>query len=362
MDRDTYPIITNFNFDTVSDYSGPAPSECPNRFYGFFRQSPGIIKFSANFAACPCIYYVKEGPLFCYSFDVDSVVDFAKKNGIKLTDTFDNLNSVNSNIREHIKRSVLLRYKYNVNYIEGWESVILRADGVTYITKNTFKPFIWDVRNHPKELLAFLDKYRKYVGKLIDRGEFIPSLTGGLDTRYLLGLCREKKDLLPGYYLKSIKPDGKGNKAKGLLEVKLASETARAFGMSQKRFESLTVEGKDYYTMTGMFNENANTYRNPNDPEYITKILQHGWANKVIFNYGNAVMPFIDDDYLKFRQEGEFMRVLLTLLLIPDLCLIPLISGTSIFNEYPEGYSFTQLEPIGRACQLIKEWKKYGAI
>ncbi len=348
-----FPVITNFNINEFSEFIGPKPKDCPSRDYSIKKINDEII-FKSNFIACPCIYYVKSNDLFCYSFDVDSVVNFANEHDIKLTDTFDNLEDIDKNIRAHIKTSVMKNYKYNVSYIDDWETVTIDNKGnVTLLERfpidNLFKCGFNDKEFYTK-LNLFISKYRKYIGNLINDKLFIPSITGGLDTRYLTGLFKGREKDIEYYYLKSVKPDGKSDVDKGNLEVSIAEQVIHKLGINATRVEKLD----DKYTMSGMFNENANSYDNPNDPEYITKIIQHSYSNKN--NYGNKVMPFIDNDYLQFKQDGEFMRVLLTMLLTPELVFIPVVSGTCLYNQFPEGYCFTQLEKVNSVCTLLNHW------
>lgn len=350
-----FPVITNFNFNEFVTFTLPYPKGCPQRDCQINKVNDEI-HFDAEFVACPCIYYVKKDDLFAFSFDCDSVVKFAFDNGIELTDTFDNLNQINGNIRSHIKTSVLKNYKYNVNYIENWYKVILKSDGEFVVKENdkNIKWFALDIKNNPDYLQNFISKYRKYINELIDEKLFIPSITGGLDTRFLTGLFRGREKDIDRYYLKSVKPDGKSNVEKGKIEVIIAETVVSKLGIKGERVEKLD----DCYTVSGMFNENCNEYDNPNDPQYIYKIIQHSYSNKN--NYGNKILPFISDDYLRIKQDGEFMRVLLALILRPELILIPLVSGTYLFNLYPDGYSFAQIEKINSVATLLDKWKKEG--
>ena len=349
-----FPVITNFNFDDFVTFTLPKPKNCPQRECQINKVNDEIY-FETNFVACPCIYYVKQGELFAFSFDVDSVVKFALDNGIELTDTFDNLNQINGNIRAHIKTSVLKNYKYNVNYIENWCKVLLKRNGEFVVKENSDNDwFTIDVRNNPQYLQKFIDKFRLYVNNLIDEKLFIPSITGGLDTRFLTGLFRGREKDIDRYYLKGVKPDGKSNIEKGRKEMEIAEMVVSKLGIKGERVEKLD----GCYTVSGMFNENCNEYNNPNDPQYIYKIIQHSYSNKN--NYGNKILPFISDDYLRIKQDGEFMRVLLELILRPELIFIPLVSGTYLFNLYPNGYSFTQIEKINSVATLLNKWKKEG--
>lgn len=324
-----YPLITNFNFNEPLNYEGPKP-EGYDRYYGCKLENNQII-FEANYLACPCIYYVKQDNLFAFSFDPDSVVNFAKENNIELKDDYSNMYLINDNVRSHIKSSIKKRYKYNLNYIEGWKKVVLNCNGEFEIVKNDFIPFTKDIKNNFNDFKNFLDKYKRYIDKLIDKDLFMPTLTGGLDTRYFTGLYRDRVNELPGYFCTSVKQDGKNNYNQGQLELRLAEQVAKKIGLKNERFEDL---GK-YNTITGMFNENANEYKNPNDVEYVYKILQHGYDNT--HQYINKLTPFLDDDYLQFKQDGEMVRCLLSIYLADDLLLIPFISGTALFNSFPDG-------------------------
>lgn len=348
-----YPTITNINFKTIEDYVGPTPPRCTWRDYGFKREG-GVIKFETNFVACPCIYYHRVGNIWAFSFDVNNVVNYMQSQGVTIDSTYKMAKSINNNVRQHIKKSVLERYKYNVQVIEKWKSVILKEDGTFQVKENDFKPFSLDIYSHLYELKEFLLKYKKYINQLTDDAIFVPSITGGLDTRYLLGLCREKVNELPGYYIKTIKPDGKKDIKKGEAEAQIAAIVAKKFGIKDTIISDLRSDGRVFYTMTGMFNENANTYDNPNDPQYIYKVIQHGWANN---NHYSNIMPFTDELYLRFAQNNEFMRILLALLLTPDLIYVPLISGTSLHNYYPRGYSFTQLQQLNDVLSLLRHWE-----
>lgn len=348
-----FPTITNFNFNDFVEFKPQIPKYNNWREYGISKNG-NIIEFNTNYIACPCIYYVKQDELFCFSFDCDSVVEFAKNHNIELNDDFENLNDINDNIKSHIKKSVLKNYKYNVKYIDCWKKVTIDSKGKLDVIKYDFTPFTLDIKYNFNEFKKFLFKYKGVVGKLIKDKLFIPSITGGLDTRYFCGLYRNKINDIEYYYLKSVKQDGKNNVVKSEKELDISKQVLKHLGANAKMVETLNIDNKNYFTISGMFNENSNSYKNPNDIQYITKIIQHSYSNTN--TYQNKVMPFIDDDYLQFIQDGEFMRILLTIILIPDLIFIPLISGTSIYNQYPNGYQFVQLSQIPQVMELLDYW------
>ncbi len=348
-----YTTITNFNFNEVADYVGPLP-DVLQREYGYKRTAKNVIKFYTNFIAAPCIYYVKKDNLFCFSFDPYLVVDFAKENNIELTDTYDNLLKINENVRCHIKQSIKKRYKYNLNYIENWSSVKLHEDGSFNVQQYYLKPFTLDLKTNFNAFKELFLKYKKMVYTLIDEKRFLPTLTGGLDTRSFTGLYRERVGELDGYFLQSVKQDGKNNIAQGLMEQKFAKIISNKIGLAQNHFEDLG----DKITLSGFMNENANSYDNPNDPEYIYKFIQHGYDNT--HQYINKLTIYMDDDYLKFKQENEIFRLVTLLVFAEDLIHVPFISGTSVFNQFLDGAQVVFIDDFQKAVDIIKYWKSKG--
>lgn len=353
-----YELITNLNFKKIKNYEGPHP-EGYDRIYGY--KNNGNIEFYTNYVCCPCVYYVKSGDLFAYSFDPDLVVNFAKENNIPITDTYENIENINPNVKSHIKSSVRKRYKYNLNYIENWKKIILKPDGTFEKEDYNAEMFCYEVLEHKDELLAFYNKYKYIVNDFIDRGLFLPTITGGLDTRAFVNFYRDRVSELDGYFLTETKQDGKNNYEQGLLEMKLANQVANKIGLKPNRINKLEDCEKPYITITGMFNENANEYKNPNDPDYIYKVIQHGYDNT--HQYINKITPYMDDDYLKFKQDGELFRVLSIMILVPDTLHIPFISGTSLFNHFPEGttiYPFLDKQ-ILQAVSILNYWNSKKA-
>ena len=349
-----YELITNENFYNTKPYQGPHP-EGYDRIYGYELDTEDTdIIFYTNYVCCPCVYYVKKGKEFAFSFDPDLVVKFAKEKGIELKDDYSNINLINENVRKHIKSSVRKRYKYNLNYIENWKKIVLHEDGTFEKEDYNLDMFCYDVLDHKEELLAFYNKYNVIVNDFIDRKKFLPTITGGLDTRAFVGFYRDRVGELDGYFLSEVKQDGKNNYEQGLLEMKLAQLVVKKIGLKNTRFNKL--EDTDCATITGMFNENANEYENPNDPEYVYKVVQHGYDNT--HQYINKITPYMDDDYYKFKQDGELFRVLNILILAPDMIHMPFISGTSLFNNFPDGitiYPFLKVQ-VDKVVSILNYW------
>ena len=66
----------------------------------------------------------------------------------------------------------------------------------------------------------------------------------------------------------------------------------------------------------------------------------------------------MDDDYLKFKQDGGMFRVLSIIILVPDMLHIRFISGTSLFNHFPEGvtiYPFLDHQ-LKQVVSILNYW------
>lgn len=346
-----YPIITNFNFNNIKDFEGPDLTYTGFRKYGFKREND-YIKFYTNFIACPCIYYIQKNDKFAFSFDYRLVVNFCKENNIELTDNYENLNQINDNLKEHIKCSIKDTYKYNLNYIEGWKEVKLFDNGQLEIEKYKLDLFTFDIKDNYYKLKYLLLKYKKAIKNLVDKKLFIPTITAGLDTRGLSGLWKDYVNDLPGYFLKAIKNDNKNHVEQGQAEIKIADQVAKVLNLPANRFEVIDDE---ICTLTGILNENSIAYQNPNDPDYVYKFIQHSWGKNY---YPNKLVPFIDDDYLIFKQEGELFRTLLVCLLAKDLIHLPFLSGSTMFLIYPNG---RQMWPeadfwLNKVAEIFEFW------
>lgn len=350
-----FDVITNFNF---TDVTGQEYVMLNNSDKYSINKAENKIIFKTNFVACPCIYYVKKDNLFCYSFDVDKVVTFANEHNIILTDNYENKQKLNKNIAKHVKVSISKRYKYNVNYIENWEQVILASDGSFEKTDNSFVPFQYEIKDNYDKFEKFILKYKNVIRGLIAENRFLPTLTGGLDTRTLSGLYRGYESELPGYFLMDVKWDGKNNTQLGELELKLAANVAKIIGLPENRLTTL-YEDNNFVTITGMFNENADSYENPNDPDYVYKIIQHGWADDIKYNYTKEVVPYIDNEWLQFKQDGETNKFLLLALLRPELINVPFISGAHLLSKFPHGLTISQypvLNSLKKTTDILDFW------
>lgn len=347
-----YEIISKENFNSITEYVGPRPIYL-NQNYGYKKEGNDLV-FSANFICCPCVYYYKTVDDWCYSFDPDLVANYFKSKGVLIPDDYSNFEQVNKNLREHIKPSIKKHYKYKLEYIEGWKQIFLHQDGNFEVIKNDFVPFQLDYKNHFEEFKNLLIKYKNIVNKYIDEKLFLPTITGGVDTRGLIWFYRNRISELDGYFLTSVKQDGRNHVEQGQLEMKLAEQVVKKIGLKNNRINKLEDCDKPYVTLSGFFNENADLYDNPADIDYIYKVVQHAWDSS--HQFINKLTIFIDDDFLKFKPNSNFKWIVL--IMNKDLLLIPIVSGTSLYRHYQEGacLASTFSGNLNFASELLQRW------
>lgn len=348
-----YEIITKENFNSITSFEGPVPKYI-NRRYGY-KKVDNEIQFYSSSVVNPCIYYIKYEDKFAYSYDPNLVVEYAKSHNIPLSDNYEALNNINDNIRAHVKPSITKHYKYSLSTIEYFKSVKVNYDGVPTVVYSRFKPYTKDIRTHFAEFVKFLKKWKGIINKVIDDKLFVPTITGGLDTRAFIGLYKDRVKELNGYFISPVKRDGKNNIAQGEFEVEISRLVAKNYNIRCKIFTE--DEMKEYFTLSGFFNDNANSYENPNDIEYIKKIIEHAYDND--HQFVNKLNIFLDEDYLQFKQEGELFRVMMIMYLLPDSFNIPFTSGTSLFNRFPQGaHIYPLLKDVVLEAQKILKNKK----
>lgn len=349
-----YFTITNFDFDIVETTVYTQVDE--SRKYSVTKMENGDVVLETSFLAAPCVYWIKKDNLFCFCFEAGQVEYFAKINNISI---FPFNKATLGEIGMHLKKSVAKNYEYSFNFIENWKKVTIHSDGTFEKEDYPLIPYSLDLKENYTLFINWLKKYKQKIIKLISEDKFVPTLTGGLDSRTLIGLYREKlSEKNINYHLKAVKTDGKNQIEKGSSEIIIADAIAHKIGL-QERLENLP-EGK--ISSTSILNENARFLSNPNNTDFIYKYIQHSYDN--VTKYERKLNPFLDDDYLKFKQETDFMRVLLALLLIPDLIQYRLIGTTEEYEENPDGYLFEEkyANIIPKAKELIAYWEdKYGA-
>lgn len=189
------------------------------------------------------------------------------------------------------------------------------------------------------------EKYMDKVADLCRRNAFIPTLTGGCDTRILTHFWR--KHDLKYYRLRAVKKDGKNNVEKGLQEMMIAGKVLSRMGKDMERLEE---PPRGMTTMCGTYTEATQYPELLNDRRFITDVV-----NRCDFEW-SQLQPFTDDLYLMIRPEKLFqMRVLFMLLFCPDLTDIELVSdsreGIYTFNKKFRGI-------INECKELVWKWTK----
>ncbi len=186
------------------------------------------------------------------------------------------------------------------------------------------------------------EKYNDIISDLCRRNVFIPTLTGGCDTRILSHFWR--KHNLKYYRLRSVKKDGKNNIEKGKIEIDIAEKVLKKLGKGLTRLEE---PPEDYISICGTYTESTQYTELLNNKRFITDVV-----NRCDFEW-YQVQPFIDDLYLQIKPSKLFqIRVLFMLLFCPDLLGIELISDSA------QGiYSFKDFGQLITECkEIISKW------
>lgn len=347
-----FSSITNENFSIVPAFHSKSASAEIGNQYGYYHKDNQIV-FYTTFLCCPCIYYLKHNNDFCFSFDMSQVQSWAELKQIQLTEVdlsyfkVENLN---------LKPSVRKNYRYKeILFIENWKAVTISQTGEIQVIPYNLPLFSLALIDNQKLFEEWINKYQQAIICFNQQSRFIPTLTGGLDTRYLTSFYSNLSLKQPYYLLKSIKPDGKNQKQKGEKEIEIAEKIWEQFGYQLQRIEEITYP---YVTLSGMFNENTRMYQDANNPDYIFKYIQHSYSNER--TYQIELMPYLDDIYLMFRQEINVFRCLMCLLFAHNLLHIPFVGTTTEFNKNPQGQLFFCVQkyqiPIYKAYQIINRW------
>jgi len=304
----------------------------------------GTIVFTTDFMACPRIAYCNLG--------VDFIFDLGRKdiqNFVWLYFPNDYLKEEGENEYSFLPKSVAEDYEYkHIEFIENWSKVIIYPDGTFEKTNYPLQVFSVDLKDAYDLLHNLFIKYKKLAKECIDNNDFIPTITGGMDTRSLSALWRDNyKDNL--FFVKEVKNDGKDNIELCLADYECAINVANRLGIT----EHTNYRGNKK-TISGMYSINSFANKLLNDPDYICKFIQHsaGWSNEL--------RPFADDLFLQIRHpEKKVMRALLMLLLAKDLSDLPLICSQWLFEKYDyKPYSFYDYydEEIQKAQEILDYW------
>ncbi|MCM1404235.1 MAG: hypothetical protein NC133_01885 [Prevotella sp.] len=336
-------IITDANFQQIKSCQERTNAGIVTKL----SKSNKTIKITVNTMAPFAVYKWEQGKHFAISNKLDMIAEYIAPLGNELEFTL--TESKYANVKPLVDKA---RDCSNVKKITCWNTIIINSNGVMQVTKLPKRPYTVPLtsRRGVNLLLKWLKKYLQIATKEIEKDNFIPTLTGGLDTRTLTWFWR---DLYHGkeFYLKDIKPDRKNKVTRGQEEVEIASQVLNRLGLPLKR-----VEKFNQTTFSGLFTENGRGWRKCiNDESFIYDyIVFHFAFGADKFYKKNIICPYIDNLYLQLRHpENHFMRTILVLLLSHDLLDLPLY-GFSSDPQYQFYEKFADLIP--RVEQFIQQY------
>jgi len=256
------------------------------------------------------------------------------------------------------------------NFIRDWKHI--RIDRETFALEKEdldfSEAYSVNVEDSFDLILQWIEKYKSLTEKYVSKQMFIPTLTGGLDTRALTYFWRDfigkpiTKYFLkinktadarkyaedPAAYLskygETIMNTAKLELAKDAVEHKLSSQVA-------KRLGNLEVQAKleNFQTsLSGLGTDSSQFIERMNNKEWVRQVVGTRCATE------RLIYPFYDDLFLriKFHRVHE-QRILFALMLCPDLLDIPLVSDRK-FGQYM--FSDLDLNVISYCEELLKKW------
>ena len=306
------------------------------------------IVFTTNYVACPRIAFCIKDDNFIYDLGKDEIRTFVMRYWPYDYEQ-DVLEEPYSLFKTSVKQDYVIKH---VNFIENWSKVIVHRDGSYEKVDYPLNPYSIELKDAYDNLYKLLTKYKKGVITLLEQNRFIPTLTGGVDTRCLSSLWRKEihKYNINSFYLKDIKQDGKNRVDLGQEDLNCALQVAQRLGITNhinKLDWNVTLSGMYTEATRGMYKMDVN------DSRFIYKFIQHQIRGSSI------ILPFADDLFLEIKQPGkDVFRCLLSLILCPDLLDLPYIGTQKMFelNNY-KPYNF--YEEYGDCLEQAKEIMNY---
>lgn len=302
-----------------------------------------------NYISAPRIAYCYYEEEFIFDLGNEAILDFVNRHFPN-----DVVQEVNEEPYSLFKESVKKDYKIkHIQFIENWSKVIIHPDGSFEKTDYPLKPYSTPLKESYYLVHNLLIKYKKIIENLLKLGQFIPTITGGVDTRCLTALYRDKiKEYnINTFYIKEIKNDGKNREGLSQADLDSAIKVANYLGIKNH-----TEDKSKKFTVSGMYTEaNRGMYNmNINDVRFIYKFIQHQIRGVWM------VYPFADDLFLQIEQPNkDVFRCLLALLLCPDLLGIELIGTQETFekhNKQPYYFFDEYRKAIEEAQEIIEYW------
>ena len=305
------------------------------------------IVFTTNYVSCPRIAYCYYEEKFIFDLGNDGISCFLSK--FFPNDMFQEVvNEPYCLFKDSVKKDYT--YKH-INFIENWSKVVVHKDGTFEKEDYPLKPYSVELKDAYDLVHKLLIKYKLGVQSLINENKFIPTLTGGVDTRCLSALWKDKG--IDTFYTREVKQDGKNNVDLGLADYKCALEVANRLNI----FKHIN-DKSGYVTMSGMYTEaTRGMYKmDVNDERFIYKFIQHQVRKNT------TLLPFADDLFLQIKQPKQnVFRCVLSLLLCPDLMDLDYIGTKKTFERYNnKPYTFYEEygDYIDDAKAIIEYWGK----
>lgn len=304
-------------------------------------KSDKTITIKNTHLVCPQFYFIKNKDGFILSTEHK-----LKINGKKIFEPVLNIKHSMWGIEDKFTKMLnaaepVLPYRV----IDNWAEICITKSGELTVKINDLsKLYSVDIEDSYPLIKVWAEKYQDIVSDLCRQKKFIPTLTGGCDTRILTYFWR--KFNLENYRLRAVKKDGKNNIEKGKIEISIAEKVIKKLGMNLERLEEPPA---GTFSMCGTYTEATQKQILLNDRQFVRNVI-----NRCDFEW-YQVQPFVDDLYLMIKPHRIFeMRVLFMLLFCPDLLDIEIIS------EAGQGvYSFDYFKDVvDDMRRLIWKWKK----
>lgn len=307
-----------------------------------FIQNKNEIIINNSHFVCPQFYFTKTKDGFILS--TEHKLKLNNKNVFSpVLNIKHSMWGINNNFCKMLNANdIELPYKVVTNYSQ----IRITKNGELSIKENDYsKLYSINIEDSKDLIKEWAEKYSDIITDLCHKNKFIPTLTGGCDTRILTYFWR--KFDIKNYRLRAIKKDGKNNIQKGQIEIDISRKVLEKLGKSVERVEEPPEET---ISMCGTYTESTQYNELLNDKHFVTDVI-----NKCNFEW-YQLQPFTDDLYLMIKPSRKYeIRVLFMLLFCPDLLDIDLISdaGRGVYNFYSE-FAFL----IDDCKELIKRWQK----
>lgn len=312
-----------------------------------YKEGQDII-FKTDFVSAQRIAYCRYEDKFIFTFHIDNIIGFLKQFYTE-DQIYKEPEPQYARYRNSIRKDYCVNY---VQFIDNWKRLIVHPDGTFDLIEDDFVPYTIPLIDAYDNVHRLFIKYKTYIESHIDN--FIPTITGGADSRILCCLYRDKADQIPGFYLRDYKNDGKNNIDLGRLDLECAYKLAERLGI--KEHYNILPEGN--LTMSGVFTENLRGMygQELNDPKFFYEVIKHDRLQ------GNFIKPFKDELFVSIKQPSlDTFRCLALLLVSPDLMDLPFNGTKKLYEKYngqPYDFFKENEEAMKEAKHIMEVWGK----